>query len=363
MIVCGKCGKNNLDDDKYCIYCKNELKNISLDYDNTRSTLQIFNKKQNKMVERFIKSRERKIERETKYESFKSIFSILWIIFGGIFTSIYVGLCGVVQFLTIVGIPCGIVLFKSLPVVFNPVGKRIVSHYKKHPILNTLWLVMGGFIFVVIYYLYLVLLNMTIVGIPLSRQIKKIVILLIAPFGAEIITADKFSSDYVERYAYTIQYYRKNRIKPIDTNLYIDKITNVKKSVISLTYSIEYIIWEIIFISLLFSILLPYYLALLGIDSIGAIELFLFLSSFSPFNFAILVWYAVVINGITSRWIHDKAVFLHKYDYGYSTRSELISLFDGDYKIKKRYYSLLERLYREYQNLIDDEINKDAFGN
>jgi uncharacterized membrane protein YccF (DUF307 family) len=53
-------------------------------------------------------------------------------------------------------------------------------------LLNLVWLIFGGFIFVIGYFLGAVLLCITIIGIPFGIQCFKLAGLALAPFGREI---------------------------------------------------------------------------------------------------------------------------------------------------------------------------------
>jgi uncharacterized membrane protein YccF (DUF307 family) len=53
-------------------------------------------------------------------------------------------------------------------------------------LLNVIWLILGGFIVVIAYFLSAVLLCITIIGIPFGIQCFKLAGLAVAPFGREI---------------------------------------------------------------------------------------------------------------------------------------------------------------------------------
>ena len=53
-------------------------------------------------------------------------------------------------------------------------------------LLNILWLILGGFIVVIAYFLGAILLCITIIGIPFGIQCFKLAGLALAPFGREI---------------------------------------------------------------------------------------------------------------------------------------------------------------------------------
>lgn len=53
-------------------------------------------------------------------------------------------------------------------------------------LLNIIWLVLGGFVVVLVYFLGGILLCITIIGIPFGLQCFKLAGLAVAPFGSEV---------------------------------------------------------------------------------------------------------------------------------------------------------------------------------
>ena len=53
----------------------------------------------------------------------------IWILFGGIFTSLYWLFAGVLLSITIIGIPLGQQCFKAAKLTFAPFGKSVVVHF------------------------------------------------------------------------------------------------------------------------------------------------------------------------------------------------------------------------------------------
>ena len=123
---------------------------------------------------------------------FNNLFNIFWIIFvglGGAFTSI---LLGCIYCVTIIGIPFGTRYFKFTKLIFAPAGKTVNTDYGKHPVLNTLWLIFGGGLASWFSYsLMIIFFYITIIGIPIAKQLKKVRKYYLAPFGAEIVKDDE----------------------------------------------------------------------------------------------------------------------------------------------------------------------------
>jgi uncharacterized membrane protein YccF (DUF307 family) len=59
-------------------------------------------------------------------------------------------------------------------------------HYRMNLLLNIVWLIFGGFVVVLAYFLGGILLCITIIGIPFGLQCFKLAGLAVAPFGSEV---------------------------------------------------------------------------------------------------------------------------------------------------------------------------------
>ena len=114
------------------------------------------------------------------------IANIIWILFGGIWLALLWLLFGIVLCVTIVGIPFGIQCFKMAWLSLAPYGKKVDLNFTEHPIANVIWAVFGGWVIAVIYLFVGVLNCITIIGIPRGIQCFKIMKLAFFPFGAEI---------------------------------------------------------------------------------------------------------------------------------------------------------------------------------
>ena len=115
------------------------------------------------------------------------ISNIIWILFGGIWLALLWALSGILLCITIVGIPFGIQCFKAAGLSFAPYGKKVVLNFGKHPIANTLWAIFGGWEMAIAYFFIGVLNCITIIGIPRGIQCFKIMKLAFFPFGAEVV--------------------------------------------------------------------------------------------------------------------------------------------------------------------------------
>lgn len=124
---------------------------------------------------------------------FRDIFNLFWILTVGLSSAISHAVTGVLQCITIIGIPFGKAHFAFIKLVFAPAGKVVVTKFSRHPFLNTLWLIFGGFALCLQYLLVSGLLYLSIIGIPLAKQLSKLRKYVFAPFGADIVKDGEYS--------------------------------------------------------------------------------------------------------------------------------------------------------------------------
>ena len=112
--------------------------------------------------------------------------NLIWILLGGVFTSLYWFIAGVLLSITIIGIPLGRQCFKAAKLTLAPFGKTVVTHFERHPIANLLWMIVAGWEIAVGYFCASLICCLTIVGIPFGLQGFKLMLLGLCPFGAEV---------------------------------------------------------------------------------------------------------------------------------------------------------------------------------
>lgn len=116
--------------------------------------------------------------------------NLVWLIFGGLLTSIIYFLGGLLMCVTIVGIPFGLQLFKFASYALWPFGREVVSTPSDGGclsiVMNALWLILGWWEVALTHLTFGLILCVTIVGIPFGLQHFKIALLSVLPFGKEI---------------------------------------------------------------------------------------------------------------------------------------------------------------------------------
>jgi uncharacterized membrane protein YccF (DUF307 family) len=118
----------------------------------------------------------------------KFIGNVIWIICGGLLSAIGWWLAGALWCITIIGIPVGVQCFKLSSISLNPFGKDVVDEGGAVScLLNIIWFFVSGLELAIGNAIIGILLCITIIGIPFGKQFFKIAKLAIAPFGARVV--------------------------------------------------------------------------------------------------------------------------------------------------------------------------------
>lgn len=113
--------------------------------------------------------------------------NLLWIIFGGLVTSLSWLVLGCFWCITIIGIPIGLQCFKFASLSLMPFGKEVVYGGGMGSfLLNIIWLIFSGIPMVIEYVILGVVFCITIIGIPFGLQCFKLAKLSFMPFGSTI---------------------------------------------------------------------------------------------------------------------------------------------------------------------------------
>jgi len=116
------------------------------------------------------------------------IGNILWLLLGGLIMAILWFVAGVLVCITIIGIPFGIQCFKFAGFVLWPFGRQVdVGHFGFGGLLgNIIWILLLGWELCILHLIIGLVLCITIIGIPFGIQHFKMAMLAIVPFGARI---------------------------------------------------------------------------------------------------------------------------------------------------------------------------------
>ena len=113
--------------------------------------------------------------------------NILWLILGGLELAVAWAIIGIVLCITIVGIPLGIQAFKMAGLTLTPFGKSVVYGGGVGSLLaNIIWVVLVGIWMAIGYVISGVLNCITVIGVPFGIQSFKMAKLALWPFGAQV---------------------------------------------------------------------------------------------------------------------------------------------------------------------------------
>lgn len=113
--------------------------------------------------------------------------NILWIILGGLAIAIGWALVGLVLCITVIGIPLGVQCFKMATLTLTPFGKTVTYGGGIGSMLvNVVWVILVGWWMALGYVVAGVLNCITVIGIPFGLQSFKMAKLTLWPFGAQI---------------------------------------------------------------------------------------------------------------------------------------------------------------------------------
>jgi uncharacterized membrane protein YccF (DUF307 family) len=119
--------------------------------------------------------------------------NILWFVLAGLWMAIAYVIAGLIQFVTIIGIPFGIQSFKLAGYALWPFGRVVVQRSDRDQALscigNAVWLVLSGLWLALGHIITGLLLCLTIIGIPFGVASFKLAGLALVPFGKMVVKA------------------------------------------------------------------------------------------------------------------------------------------------------------------------------
>ena len=123
----------------------------------------------------------------------RTIGNILWLVLAGVWMAIGYLIAGVLQCITIIGIPFGIQAFKLAGYALWPFGRVVVQRTDRDAALsclgNVIWFVLSGLWLAIGHVVTGVLLCITIIGIPFGVASFKLAGLALVPFGKVVVRA------------------------------------------------------------------------------------------------------------------------------------------------------------------------------
>jgi uncharacterized membrane protein YccF (DUF307 family) len=125
----------------------------------------------------------------------KTIGNVLWLVLAGFWLALGYGLAGILNCITIIGIPFGIQSFKLAGYALWPFGRVVIQRPDASPAFgclgNTIWLILGGIALAIVQVLAGILLCVTIIGIPFGIVSFRMAGLALMPFGKVVVRDDQ----------------------------------------------------------------------------------------------------------------------------------------------------------------------------
>lgn len=122
--------------------------------------------------------------------------NIIWLIFGGLISAIGWFLAGLIWCISIIGIPVGLQCFKLAGLSLSPFGKDVIyGSGGVSLIVNIIWLIISGLPLAMTHVASGLILCLTIIGIPFGLQHFKLAKLALMPFGTQIVSANHVYMD------------------------------------------------------------------------------------------------------------------------------------------------------------------------
>lgn len=100
------------------------------------------------------------------------IGNLLWLIFGGLIVALLYFLCGALLCITIVGIPVGVQLTKIGALALHPFGRTVTTSDNQGCFsigFTVIWIVGGWWEIALIHLVFSIILTITIIGIPFAK--------------------------------------------------------------------------------------------------------------------------------------------------------------------------------------------------
>jgi uncharacterized membrane protein YccF (DUF307 family) len=122
------------------------------------------------------------------------ILNIIWFIFGGLWLAIGYAIAGIIAFILIITIPFGIAAFRIALFALWPFGRTVVRRGDAgvgSGIGNVLWFLLFGWWLTLLHLITGVVQCITIIGIPLGLANFKMIPISLMPLGREIVPVDQ----------------------------------------------------------------------------------------------------------------------------------------------------------------------------
>lgn len=113
--------------------------------------------------------------------------NIIWIILGGFIVALLYFLAGLLMCCTIIGIPFGTQLFKIGGLALSPFGKDVAMLQDSGCLsigFNVLWVLLGWWEIAIVHLVFALIFAITIIGLPFAKAHFRLMKMSLLPFGS-----------------------------------------------------------------------------------------------------------------------------------------------------------------------------------
>jgi uncharacterized membrane protein YccF (DUF307 family) len=122
------------------------------------------------------------------------ILNLIWLLLAGFWLAIGYAIAGIIMFILIITIPFGVQAFKLASYALWPFGRQALrTHGVRAGSLlgNVIWVLLAGWWLALEHLVTGVLQAITIIGLPLAVANFKMIPIALTPFGREIVHVDQ----------------------------------------------------------------------------------------------------------------------------------------------------------------------------
>jgi uncharacterized membrane protein YccF (DUF307 family) len=123
----------------------------------------------------------------------RTLLNVVWLVFGGFFFVLAYALVGLILCVLIITIPFGIASWRIAGYALWPFGRTIETRRDAgvgSAIGNVIWFVLAGFWLALAHIIHGIALCLTVIGIPIGLASFKLVPISLMPLGVRVVPVD-----------------------------------------------------------------------------------------------------------------------------------------------------------------------------
>lgn len=128
----------------------------------------------------------------------RTLVNVIWLLVSGLELALAYALAGLLSVVLIITFPLAVPAFRLAGYALWPFGRVVVRRRGAgagSALLNVLWFLIAGWWLAIAHVVVAVLLAITIIGIPFAIATLKMLPLAVAPYGKEVVDADRAHRD------------------------------------------------------------------------------------------------------------------------------------------------------------------------